>query len=143
MSKRKSGGDQPTDITLSRGDLIQDDDSSEGGVTEIKESYIDILNQLGVDTRAMSLEEIRAEIQKRKGSFKSGNRFDLKTGKRIQEESTQGKKKGRTYKVKLSQDEMLTASEFDVDRSDEEYKKKSDKQNSPVPSIPFNPKPKP
>lgn len=143
MSRKKNDGDKSTDISKYDGKEVGDSDSGESGVVEIKESYVEILNQLGVDTRAMSLEEIRAEIEKRKGNLEAGNVYDLKTGKRVKSESKAKKKKGRTYQVK-SVEGVLTAEEFDAARSEQDYKKRSDKEDKPVPTTPFvPPKPKP
>ena len=130
-------------VSKKSGDITRADDTESGGEVggQVSEdSYVQILNQLGVDTQAMSLDEVRQMIQQysEEGAIKGAKVIDLKTGKSVQTFKSK-KEQGRTISVKKSSDEPLTRAEMEQQKKDEDYRKGSDKEDTPAPGKPFSP----
>lgn len=127
----------PTDITI-----IEEDEDEGGGQSQYEESYASILKSLGIDTKGLSVEDIRKVIHEysQEGLMKGGDVIDFTTGKK--RKAYKKTDNSRVYQVKSRNSEPLTGKEMDNERAHDDYNDSSEKQNRPAPSHPFSPKPK-
>jgi len=134
-------GEFPLDEDTDGGETDVSEGGSDGDIIK-GETYASILKQLGVNIKNLSLNDLKEMIhQYSQEGFEKGNLIDFKTGKRVKSDSKK-KSEGRVYQVKANESEPMTPAEMARKTQDDEYKKGSDKQNTPTVDQPFNPKPK-
>lgn len=122
--------------------VTTDDDEDGGSLPPLEDSYGAILRRLGVDTRDMSLDDIRNIIHQyaQEGVLKGAKVIDIKT-KKAKQTYSNGKKE-RFYQVKADDGVPVSEAELDNLRKDQEYKARTEKRNEEEPKPPFNPTPK-
>ena len=121
---------------------IDDEDSGEGGLPPLEESYASILRRLGVDVSDMSLADVRNMIHDyaQEGRIKGAKVIDIKTGKSRQTYA-KNSESDREYSVKSADDTPVSEAELLRAKTEREYSERSEKRKDQTPQPPFDPKP--
>ena len=134
--------DKRKDLTEVNNGDVDGGDNGGGDGTPVEESYVTILQKLGVDTNEMSIDDIQNMIHQytQEGVLKGAKVIDMKTGKSVQTyKKGEDKTKGRAITVKNEDGRPLTQAEFEKEKKERDYKAKTDEQNQPSPEKPFSP----
>ncbi len=109
-----------------------------------EESWNQILDSLGIDTRAMSKAEIQAIIRNyTEGKQAASNVYDITSGKKVSSINRKQENDTRYYTLSKDKSGFATSNEVKEDKAkDQQPEKRSEKESTHTPSRPpFSPKP--